>query len=222
MTTVRYICSLGTFCHTAAHLRRVGLHHCSFPFDSIYSSPIMVLHCLKDNFETFLDKSYHENRGDVLNRGADSSSHKIYETLTYGKTLDGLPHRHCTFIHVDVTADKGYSYYERCVNRFRVLLEKKESKLFIFCAQDVFYNKNEINDINTILSQKTSNHHILCISFFNDHYNHNSVEKDGNITYLTTYTYSRSSGLFESLYDNDYLHDILQSLYTLDIINDIH
>jgi hypothetical protein len=57
---INYVCSLGSFCHTAFHLDNYKMRNCAYPFDYILSSPEMVIDCLIDDFKVFLDKKYHK------------------------------------------------------------------------------------------------------------------------------------------------------------------
>ena len=53
---MRFI-SAGPICDTAWELQEGGLRKESYPFDWVYSTLPMVLHCIEDRFKTFLDKS---------------------------------------------------------------------------------------------------------------------------------------------------------------------
>lgn len=54
---INYVCSLGKMCHSATLIKRNNFKFCSFPFDWVFSSPKVVISCLKDRFKSFLDKS---------------------------------------------------------------------------------------------------------------------------------------------------------------------
>ena len=54
---IKYVCSLGSLCHSAQILKNNNLKRCSYPFDWIFSSPNMVIDCISDDFKKFLDKS---------------------------------------------------------------------------------------------------------------------------------------------------------------------
>ena len=51
------MCSLGSLCHCSQLLKRIDKNECSYPFDWIYASTPTVIHCIQDDFRTFLDKS---------------------------------------------------------------------------------------------------------------------------------------------------------------------
>ena len=50
--------SIGPFCRTAIILKALNKRNCSYPFDCIFRSIKMVNHCIENEFEIFLDKSY--------------------------------------------------------------------------------------------------------------------------------------------------------------------
>ena len=58
MTKFKYFVSLGERCYTSSLLKRNKLKKESYPFDWIFSNLDMILHCIFDNFETFLNKNY--------------------------------------------------------------------------------------------------------------------------------------------------------------------
>ena len=57
MIPIKYVCSLGNRCHTAYLLKKCNLKKTSYPFDWIFSDLYMILHCIEDNFNKFLNKS---------------------------------------------------------------------------------------------------------------------------------------------------------------------
>jgi hypothetical protein len=61
MLEINYTCSLGGMCHSSQILKRNKYKSCSYPFDWIFSSCDTIIHCIEDNFNIFLDKSYYIN-----------------------------------------------------------------------------------------------------------------------------------------------------------------
>ena len=111
--------------------------------------------------------------------------------------------------------DEHYTYYKRCVERFRALLASPEPKLFILTAQDMEYNQQEIHELRDMLRQRTINSYILCISLFNDNESRYTFDQEDGIKYLKVYTYSRSDGRgFANGQDNHYLQHMIHCLYT--------
>ena len=206
---IQQICSLGTFCHTANHYQLRGLRHCSYPFDWILSSPTLVLDCLRDDFQTFMNPSHH------IKIGENISNHAIYGTMVLGNNFQGKHPQHITFTHRDITNPETYQYYQRCIERFYNLLQQPGEKLFVLTTQDVEYDREIIQTLYEELTKRSNGVHLLCVSFFNDYGFHTHVEK-GPIAYMKVYTYSRTDGRgFAIPQDNDYFHDALVSHYDL-------
>lgn len=209
MATIRHVCSLGSFCHTAYHLQQYHMRNTAYPFDWTLSSPRMVMDCLRDDFQTFLDPRQH-----VTIEPGISSNHLTYGAMVWGKNFDGIFNQHLTFAHKDVTTADHYAYYQRCVERFRTLLSSPDPKLFILIAQDMEYDLQEIHELRDILRQRTNGSHILCISLFNENESRYTFDQEDGIKYLKVYTYSRSDGRgFANACDNEYLHYLIHCLY---------
>ena len=58
MLEINYTCSLGNLCHGSQILKRNNYKKCSYPFDWIFSNYDIIINCLEDDFNIFLDKSY--------------------------------------------------------------------------------------------------------------------------------------------------------------------
>lgn len=181
---------------------------CSYPFDWTLSSPAMVADCLRDDFKRFLDPAEH------VSNGRGSSNHRTYGTMGFGNNFQGFITQNSTFTHKDITQHDDYAYYTRCVDRFRVLLASPEPKRFILCTQDTDFIREEIMTLRTLLSERTTNFDILCITLKNDYSSHYTEEKADDITYVTIYTYSRSDGRGYAMDpDNHYFHKVLTSVF---------
>ena len=112
---IKYVCSLGDNCLAASFLKRNSLKLASYPFDWVVSGPKVVAHCIKDDFESFLNKSLYV----ADNTSSTQCNHKLY-------------HKSKLFFHHNpLDNPKDYDYFVRCVDRFRKLLKNDEKKLFI-------------------------------------------------------------------------------------------
>lgn len=202
------ICSLGTFCHMASHLKRMNMRSCSYPFDWTLSSPAIVADCLRDDFQKFLDPAEH------VSNGRGSSSHRTYGTQGFGNNFQGFVTQNSTFTHKDITQPNDYAYYTRCVERFRMLLKSSEPKCFILCTQDTDFVREDIQTLKTLLEERTTNFNIVCITLKNDYSSHYTVDKENDISYLTIYTYSRSDGRGYAMdSDNHFFHKVFTTLF---------
>ena len=109
---IKYVCSLGPLCCTANFMKKTNLKLVSYPFDWIHSTPDILLHCLQDDFKTFLDKQY-------LTRGAESSNntHMYY----YKSGLN-------VFNHHNPANESDYNYFLRCIHRFKAIIGQTREK----------------------------------------------------------------------------------------------
>lgn len=212
MKTVNYICSLGTLCHTASWLKQFKIKKCSFPFDWIFSDPVMVNDCIKNNFVKFLDRNLHIKNTKKLNK----SGHKIY-----GSNI---------FNHHNILEDEHFKYYVRCVKRFSDLLIKKENKLFIL----LFTNKNHeitkkfkrrINNLYKTLQENTNNFNLLIVWHMIGTELKSNVIKNcnfGNLKYIYITTINKSNGLhIKNKKEDKYFNKCIYDLYNYQIINNI-
>ena len=201
---IKYTCSLGTLCHSSQILKQNTLKKCSYPFDWIFSNPNMISHCLEDDFNIFLDKSYYITLSDK------SCGHSYYNK-------DMFNH------HSPLKNENDYNYYIRCVNRFRQLLQFKEHKLFIM----IFVNlenvneedKNNIINFNNHFSKYTNNYTLLVIHHIkNKENNHHIFTHYDNIDFLELHTLSSSDGInFTNNHDNNYLNSIINTTYKFNV-----
>jgi hypothetical protein len=127
---------------------------------------------------------------------------------------------HNPLINID-----NYNYYVRCVDRFKILLQKQEHKLFtmIFINMDNINEniKNEVIDFNNKFSKYTSNYTLLIIFHIsNKQQKHHIFTYNDNIHFLELHTLSNSNGVeFSNNYDNIYLDNIIKSKYNFNIKN---
>ena len=134
---IKYTCSLGMYCHSSEILKRNKIKKCSYPFDWILSNCDNIIHCLEDNFKTFLDKSFYINIRKTM------CGHSYYNKRMFNH-------------HNPLRNENDYSYYERCVDRFKKLVKYEEHKLFIMIFINNEYNidesfKNNIIEFNNII-----------------------------------------------------------------------
>jgi hypothetical protein len=113
--------SLGSQCYVSAVFKRLGLRRYSGPFDWMFTTVDMVQACIESDFDQFLDRQYYKP---VEWEG------KIYHKHTYHHT-----HWLANFTHYDPMSDEGHAYLERCVDRFRGVLDAPDPKLFLFVVQ---------------------------------------------------------------------------------------
>ena len=149
------IVSVGDHCLTASVLKNLGLKKKSYPFDWIFSDIRMVNHCIQDNFLTFLDRSQHMkiSEDEKLSPDANFCDHIYYKTH-YGVLF--------TFNHYDISDDKIYRYYERCVERFVNLLHSDKKVIFLCISQRI--SQNDFYELSKTLSIY-NNKYLLALNF---------------------------------------------------------
>jgi hypothetical protein len=206
MLEINYTSSLGSLCHSSQILRRNKLKLCSYPFDWIFSNCDNIIHCIEDNFNIFLDKSYYNSVS------KSQCGHLLYNPKMFN-------HRN------PLNNINDYNYYVRCVDRFKKLLQKQEHKLFIM----IFVNMNNIDEnriknmieFNNKFSKYTSNYTLLVIFHIpNKEQNHNIFTYNDNINFLELHTLSVSNGsYFVNNNDNIYLDNIINSKYNFNLKN---
>ena len=202
MLEINYTCSLGGTCHSSQILKRNNLKLCSYPFDWIFLNYNNIIHCIEDNFQIFLDKSYY------INISQRQCGHAQYNKCMFN--------HHNPSINID-----DYNYYVRCVDRFKNLLQKQEHKLFIMTfinMDNIDENiKNNIIDFNNKFSRYTSNYTLLVIFHIpNKEENHHIFTYNDNIHFLELHTLSVSGGVcFHNDNDNIYLDNIIKSNYKI-------
>lgn len=204
---INYVCSLGTLCHSAMFLKNINKKKCSYPFDWIFSNPEMITECIETNFKHFINKSYY------INYTPNKCGHSLYHKEMF---------RH----HNPLINNEHYSYYIRCIIRFKQLLQKKEKKLFVIMSvnnenkdkEQVFENK--IERLNEILYKHTNNFHIFSIYHIkNNKSNYHNIKEKNNICYLELNTITESDGVsFKSNEDNMYFNNIFTELYNVDLL----
>ena len=207
---ITYVASLGRMCHTATFLKSSNLKKCSYPFDWIFSTPDMIVDVLTDDFKKFLDrKNYIPHKNEPHN--STIAGHKLYNPILFN--------------HHNPRLDQDYNYFTRCVGRFRTLLSKVDTKLFIVFYRngDKYGNKETIYRLNRILAKKTTNYHLLIIQ-------HSvvkvkpttTIKSEGNICFMDFTSLTPTNGVrFDSENDNIRFSEEIYKLYKFEISDDI-
>jgi len=202
---INYVCSLGPRCHTACLLKKNNMKKASYPFDWIFTNIDMILHCLEDDFQIFLDESYFT----IKDKSSTIQQHSYY-------CENNEDH---VFNHRNPLIKKDYNYYVRCIQRFKSLLKKKENKLFVLLFLNytkIDYSfKKKIIDFNAKLKKFTDFYGILCIvQYLGDGHKYQFSIYE-NVHFLEIYTKTKSNGIeFENPEDNIFLDKIIMSTYS--------
>lgn len=208
MKEIKYVCSMGFVCHVARLLQRLNIKLCSYPFDWTFTPFKTVSECLKDDFKSFMDREQY------IPFHAKKCGHKQYNNQ-----------RVLWNHHNPRDNPEDYAYVVRCVERFRALLKKPGSKLFIFFK--VKGRENLLEQallFEKVLSTVTTNYTILLIyySVSTEDKRHHTWSKNGNIDCLELFTLSASSGVtFKNKEDNEYLESLLKGAYQFNLDQDV-
>ena len=206
---IQHTCSLGNLCHSSQFLKENNLKKCSYPFDWVFSTCGSIIHCIQNDFNIFLDKSYY------VGGGHKKCIHSYYKD--WGISYISFPH------HNPLDDQNDYNYYVRCVNRFRDLLQQEEHKLFIMINinLDNYHEdlKTKVIDFNNKFSEYTKNYTLLSIFHIKDkNKHHHEFTHHDNIDFLELHTLSESNGVrFGNYNDNVYLSNIIKSKYKFNL-----
>jgi len=198
-TNINNICSIGNHCITALLLEKANIRTESYPFDWINSNIDVVKHCLRDNFEIFLDKKYY-NRGKTHDNYEQIQNHTYFHDK-YNNDLKMFRHRD------PLNNISDYQYYQRCVNRFKKILNNQNNKLFIYCG-NIDKNNDKILEIADTFKKYTTNYRILFIK--NSNIKDYKFESINNIDFLDIAV----EGMFTK---NEYLISVIKSKYNFNV-----
>jgi len=206
---INYVISLGSLCITAAFLKRNNLKTASYPFDWIFSNCNMIIQCLTDDFNIFLDKSYY------ISKTNTSCVHTYYHKLE--NDISTFNH------HNPLINENDYNYFIRCRDRLKKVLNNEKHKLFIvtFLGCDLIDDSIKTNFIkfNDDFSKYTHNYTLLIMLNIPDKdTNYHEFTYYNNIHFLEIHTKSNVDGVFfEDDNDNIYWDNILVNNYNFNL-----
>jgi len=117
------VVSLGMRCATAQMLQDIGVRSVSYPFDWIFSTPEMVVHCLEDDFALLLRREeYLPTSPQKRGRNLALCDHRTFRD-DFGVWN--------MFNHHNPMDPSDYAYLERCIDRFRALADAEDPTLFV-------------------------------------------------------------------------------------------
>ena len=209
MITINETCSIGTKCFPAELLKRIQKKSCSYPFDWIFSNPTIIIDCINDNFETFLDKDQYTPWSE---NGMDCDDPNIVGHKKYHSQM---------FNHRNPRNDKDYEYYKRCVVRFKTMLKSNCNKLFI--CQIANNQDTHIYQLIDTITDKTKNAHFLIINNIqSDKCTHSIIKKEENVRIINFYHTSLDVGMhYKDNKENDILYSLVKNMYNFELV-DLH
>lgn len=187
MIEFKYACPIGNYCFSSAILNDLKIRDRALPFDWLFTTPKSTCEILKDDFKEFLNKEHYVDIHDVaIEHGGRQAGHALY-------------HKNF-FNHKNPREKVDYDYYVRCVERFREFLKSDEKKLFICSYKNsdkkMHELKDEILELNKVLSSKTTNFHLLChINYPYQGKIKSTVTAIDNVTFFELHNMSDNHGL---------------------------
>ena len=205
-TEINYVIPLGSQCFSSFFLKKYNLKKTSYPFDWIFSSPVVIINILDDKFKKFLNKNYYE----IKDEKSKQNKHLIY-----------LPEL-MIFNHRNPYKEEDHLYYKRCIDRFYNVLNKKEKKLFILTSL-----KNEINNeleniciLNHKLSHLTNNYILIVIFQICTGVQSKEIYEYDNMIIIQITTISESDGvIFLNDSDDLFYKDIIDTFFEFKLNN---
>ena len=199
LNNINHVCSIGSLCHSSQFIKKNNLKLESYPFDWIFSNLNMIEHCIEDNFKIFLDRQYYTRNTNVKDK--EPKQFHIYY----------YPNKTTMFNHRNPLIKNHYDYYNRCVDRFKMLLSNKNNKLFIYFGN---IDENKFIEFNNKLKNYTCNYRILVINTKVSNKQNFYFKSIDNIDFLYIETLSDSNGVnYVNSKDNNYLKMIIHSKY---------
>ena len=104
--------SFGENCNSSWYIKETGNKNASYPFDWIFSSPEIIIHALKDEFKSFLNKDH------IFPVDKKRAGHVYYHSRMFN-------HRN------PLESDEHYTYYKRAATRLKALLKAQKNVVFI-------------------------------------------------------------------------------------------
>lgn len=155
---VKAVISLGDHCFTSTALKLAELRTYSGPFDWIFSSPDMVIHCLKDDFKTFLDRRFHE--AIPVDKRWDGPDVNLANHIFY-KDNYGV---NSVFNHHDPITEEGYAYFQRCVEWFRKVSTSGQRNLFLMVSPHSNKTAEQFHELSRCLKLISDKNELLFLA----------------------------------------------------------
>eukprot|EP00928_Gymnodinium_smaydae_P030536 TRINITY_DN22685_c0_g1_i1.p1 TRINITY_DN22685_c0_g1~~TRINITY_DN22685_c0_g1_i1.p1 ORF type:complete len:649 (+),score=90.07 TRINITY_DN22685_c0_g1_i1:38-1984(+) len=139
ITRFQHHISLGPRCTNTSSVYKAQRKYAG-PFDWIFSSPRIVVDCLRDGFASYLDASALYEVATVFDAvglppGSAPRDRKLVGHTRYSEMTEGVG-RGVIFNHHNPLTDEGYKYISRCAQRFMLALRLDEQKLYSFINID--------------------------------------------------------------------------------------
>lgn len=183
----KYI-SLGENCSSAWYLKQLGLKKESYPFDWVFSSPEIIVDCISNRFDRYLDEKF------IFSKSGNTSAGHSYYHESF-------------FSHRNPLASKfEYDYFKRCCDRFLGVIESKTKTCYLITLINEpskrtgwangftgEYSRPESQDLETTLSliknikERNENAKFLIIDHYTNSSQSTSFYKENNSIFFVEF-----------------------------------
>ncbi|MFW7266970.1 DUF1796 family putative cysteine peptidase [Gluconacetobacter sp. Hr-1-5] len=203
---VSFFIPFGTCCLPAKTIETLGLRRFSLPMDWLFTTNPMLVHCINDDFSTFLDKKYYSFI--PLHERPWGEDHSFCHHSFYRENHNA----NFVFNHFNPLEGPVYETLKRRTDRLINTLSSKENKVFLNFSHDSC-KKEDFIHLHNAIKEKYSNFSLVMISY-------NGISTDGefikNVSFLDQscycefYSFSKFTGdRFHADIDNSIIHSIL-------------
>jgi hypothetical protein len=173
---MKHIFSFGYRCSSAGILKYLKMKHESYPFDWLISRLPIVKDCIETDFQHFLNKENYEKRetqtihyGDTANNNRfvcnETILYNTYYQEKFSKNELLIPDKlqlpndtyayHLALNHRNILCDTDYEYFERCIERFKKIIQSPEEKMYLYIHPVLSISEYELKK-EELINQLTS------------------------------------------------------------------
>lgn len=149
--------SFGFRCSSAGILKKLQLKQESYPFDWLISRLPVIVDCLNNDFSEFLKvDNYLKRHTNTYEMTYSNNGFICDEYILFNKYYqpDHLlneenTYKYCLAMnHRDITQDNDYEYFDRCISRFRALIQSTDPKKYLHLTPLITLESYIINKKN--------------------------------------------------------------------------
>lgn len=145
------VISIGPWCGSASCIKQDNFRDASYPFDWMFSCPLVVADCIQNGFDVFLNSNFHISAG-------KTSDHAIYGDMVRNSEFYRIHHQthneeHSPgiFIHDNLTDASTFEKYERRCKRFMDALQDTSTPLILLYLQPYYNAVKEMQELSDTL-----------------------------------------------------------------------
>jgi hypothetical protein len=133
--------SVGHRCSSASLIKELHIRFETHPFDWVVSKLNTIVHCIETDFSEFLNPANYEKMNtETFNLCDGVKTHICYENPVIntfyekdaGENKNGTYGFNLAMTHHDIRTEKDAAYFERCVSRFKNILQSDNKKFYLY------------------------------------------------------------------------------------------